>query len=482
MNRQQTSTPCSTSTPNDDRWPRFLVVEAADDNHKPLTQRSDIFALNKAIEGMGGPYISVKPMNNGKQLLVHFGKKIYSDKLLYRTKELNDIPVKVTPHRTLNYSRCVIWCKELANMDEEDIQKELKSQGVTKVERMKRRKDGRLIPADSYILTVNGQEIPKEIKIGFLIRGTKVYIPNPQRCFNCQKYGHNKKFCKNEQKCAKCGQTGHEDQDCENEIKCANCDGDHPAYIRNRPKWKTEKEILKRKFQNNISFHEARQQVEGPATDPSKNSYATVTKPHQWPNSIKNPNIFKSEEEWLTHTIDSLLKRLDEIKNQKSNQNKAPCTSSASPSNEITLPVSTQITPEQRNESTISNSRSALPPTTQLDASAASDDENEMESINTTSKRGHHDSSDEEPNSPVSKKPASGSLASGRDGTTVPTGAGRGDPPKISTFCSNPPRPGGQGSSGGERSPIRPPDKQKHKAQTKPLKQSKSKVTTNTHL
>ena len=211
-----------------------------------------------------------------------------------------------------------------------------------------------------------------------------------------------------------------------------------PHEARNYPKWKTEKEILKRKFQNNIYFHEARQQVEGPATDPSKNSYANVTKPHRWTNSIKNPNIFKSEEEWLTHTIDSLLKRLDEIKNQKSNQNKAPCTSSASQSNEITLPVSTQITPEQRNEPTISNSRSALPPTTQLDASAASDDENEMESINARSKRGHHDSSDEEPNSPVSKKPASGSPASGWDGTHMPTGSGRGDLSKISTFCPNP--------------------------------------------
>ena len=80
-------------------------------------------------------------MNNGKQLSVHFDKKICSDKLLYRTDKLNGIPVKVTPHRTLNYSRCVIWCKELAGMDEEDIQKELQSQGVTEVERMKRRKD-----------------------------------------------------------------------------------------------------------------------------------------------------------------------------------------------------------------------------------------------------------------------------------------------------------------------------------------------------
>ena len=87
--------------------------------------------------------------------------KIYSDKLLYRTDKSNDTPVKVTPHRTLNYSRCVIWCKELAGMNEEDIQEELQSQEVTKVERMKRHKDWRLIPADLYILTINGQEIPK---------------------------------------------------------------------------------------------------------------------------------------------------------------------------------------------------------------------------------------------------------------------------------------------------------------------------------
>ena len=202
MNRQKTSPPCSTSTPNDNRWPRFLVVEAADDNNKPLTQRSDIFALHKAIEGMGGPYNSVKPIMADNSWFI-LTRKICSDKLLYRTDKLDDIPVKVTHQRTLNCSRCMIWCKGLAGMNEEDIQEELKSQGVTKVERMKRRKDGQLIPADSYILTINGQEIPKEIKVGFLIRNTKVYIPNPQRCLNCQKYGHNKRFCINKQNMCK---------------------------------------------------------------------------------------------------------------------------------------------------------------------------------------------------------------------------------------------------------------------------------------
>ena len=98
-----------TFNPNDNR-PRFLVVEAADCNHKPLTDRMDVFAWHKAVEGMGGSYKSIKPMNDGKQLLVHFENKAYSDNLL-RAHKLIDIPVKVTPHRALNSSRCVIGCK-----------------------------------------------------------------------------------------------------------------------------------------------------------------------------------------------------------------------------------------------------------------------------------------------------------------------------------------------------------------------------------
>ena len=108
-----------TFNPNDN-WPRFFVVEAADGNPKRLTDGMDIFAWYKAIIGMGGSYKSVKPMNDSKQLLVHFENKAYSDNLL-RADKLIDVSVKVTPHRALNSSRCVIGCKELRNMDEEDI-------------------------------------------------------------------------------------------------------------------------------------------------------------------------------------------------------------------------------------------------------------------------------------------------------------------------------------------------------------------------
>ena len=150
------------------------------------------------------------------------------------------------------------------------------------------------------------------------------------------------------------------------------------------------------------------------------------------------------------------MKRLDAIKAQKSIQNK-PSTSSASQLCEITLPAHAS---EHTNESRKLNSASAMPSSVQHDTSAAQSDENEMELNITTKKRAIHEvSSEEEPTSPLpTKRTAPGPLASGQDGTLVPKGAGRGGPSKISTFCPNPPRSGGQGSSGRDRSPIRLPE------------------------
>ena len=229
-----------------------------------------------------------------------------------------------------------------------------------------------------------------------------------------------------------------------------------------------QSEISKKK--NSVS-HEARQQVEGSTTDPSKNSYAIATKSHQWISNIKAPNSFKTEEEWLTHTIDCLLKWLDAIKAQKSRQNK-PSTCSPSQLCEITLPASAS---EHTSESRKFNSASAMPSSVQHDISAARKDE--MDTNTTTPKRTINEvSSEEEPSNPLpNKRTAPGCLASGQDGTFVPKGAGRVGPSKFSTFCPNPPRSGGQGSSGRGRSPIRLPNCTKPSVSPKPANQGKSK-------
>ena len=79
MNRQNnTSTPCSTSTStptqnqssnqtseiqDDDKWPRFLIMEAADKN---IQLDLNAFVLKKAIDGMANADLdNVKPMKSG---------------------------------------------------------------------------------------------------------------------------------------------------------------------------------------------------------------------------------------------------------------------------------------------------------------------------------------------------------------------------------------------------------------------------------
>ena len=226
--------------------------------------------------------------------------------LLKTTKLLGYLPLKVSPHRTLNSSKFVIKCEELDKMDEGEIKKELQPQGIIAVKRIS-------IRYSLYVLTIKGQTIPKRINIGYLKKETRPYIPNPQRCFQCQKFGHTKNSCKGKAICAGCGEEGHTLDNCQNEPKCVNCQGNHVAISRDCPKWKIEKDIVTLKYTEKIPFADARNRLQ-PSFDPSKDSYATVTQtPPQssrplppWAKKIRLPIDFRTEIEYLKY-ISKLL-------------------------------------------------------------------------------------------------------------------------------------------------------------------------------
>lgn len=87
------------------------------------------------------------------------------------------------------------------------------------------------------------------------------YVPNPRRCFKCQRYGHGSQSCRGRQTCAKCGEHDHPSDDCMNTLHCINCDGEHAAYSRSCSIWKREKYIVTLKVKENISFQEARKRI-----------------------------------------------------------------------------------------------------------------------------------------------------------------------------------------------------------------------------
>ena len=276
-NSDDEQTKQKTSTEN---WPRYIVLEAPHPT-VPLSKLSP-FSIAKAIQGKFGTVGKITKMKSGA-LLVEATRASQARQIL-ATTELSGLPVTASPHRTLNSSKGVIkdYHKDLFYMTNEEIMKELSDQGVTDVSRFLLKKDGENIKTNTLFVTFDTPTPPKELKIGYYIVKVQLYIPNPLRCFNCQKFGHSKKFCKHPLACWKCGTEGHDGSECTAETThCLNCKGDHCASSKSCPIWIQEKEIQRIKTEKGLSYGDARRLVTSSSSSPSSSaapSYASAVK------------------------------------------------------------------------------------------------------------------------------------------------------------------------------------------------------------
>ena len=253
-------------------FPRFIVIQSAEKT--PITKISP-FVIEKSIKGLIGTVESVKKIKNDC-LLVETNRGAISDKILKLT-EFCSLKVKTFPHSSLNFSKGVIRCPDLSGLSEEEILTELTPQGVSGVRRISFSKEGKRIPTNTLVLTFNNPKLPTTIKVGYLIVKIQVYIPNPLRCFDCQKFGHHETSCTNQMICGRCGDHAHPQVvECSADPKCSNCSGPHESRSRECPTWKFEREVLKIKYTLNVSFPEARKLAKDKSS--SKTSYAAVTK------------------------------------------------------------------------------------------------------------------------------------------------------------------------------------------------------------
>jgi len=220
--------------------------------------------------------------------------------------------VKVSRHRSLNVCKGVIRNRDIALCETAEILAELKSQGVvdafvvTVPDGETRRR------TNTVILTFDMTHPPKFIFAGYLRIPIQIYIPNPLRCFKCQKFGHGKSTCKGQETCARCGALGHNSDGCHEQEKCTNCKGPHSSFSKQCPRWNFEKRVQQKRAENNISFQEARKMI---ATDEANKAVRTFTsvaaapRPSvattstcsvetqteiTWPSSASEPQILKT--------------------------------------------------------------------------------------------------------------------------------------------------------------------------------------------
>ncbi|GFU87547.1 uncharacterized protein TNCV_2934691 [Trichonephila clavipes] len=133
-------------------------------------------------------------------------------------------------------------------------------------------------------------ETTSALQTGYLNCKLRPYIPNPLRCFKCQRFGHSQTSCHGQLTCSRCASVGHASTDCSLEPKCINCLQPHPSDSKLCPKWKIEKQIQEIKTTQNISYPEARKLI----VPQLPQTYAQATKSSTLNNSTQTgENITK---------------------------------------------------------------------------------------------------------------------------------------------------------------------------------------------
>ena len=162
-------------------------------------------------------------------------------------------------------------------ISEEEIADET---GATRARRMTSYRSGQKENTENVILFFL-EDIPAAVHIGFLRYKTKVFIPHPYRCNNCQRFGHNAEACYRPACCPRCS-GAHTFTDCdkkeevqgEERLKCANCHGPHSAAWTGCPKYQEVQEALKLTVEGKMSYRDAVSQIKKTAEDEEKTAKA----------------------------------------------------------------------------------------------------------------------------------------------------------------------------------------------------------------
>ncbi|GBL88851.1 hypothetical protein AVEN_158961-1 [Araneus ventricosus] len=160
------------------------------------------FIVEKAITANLGITKSTRKLRS-RDLLIEIATRKQAQQII-QLKSLDTIPVTVRAHATLNSSKGLISCGELLHAPMEEVLKGFHPQGVTHVQRIKIRQNGQFADTKHLIFTFHSPKILDSVRSGYIKLTVRPYIPNPLRCYKCQRFGHSKASCNGTLTCARC--------------------------------------------------------------------------------------------------------------------------------------------------------------------------------------------------------------------------------------------------------------------------------------
>lgn len=262
--------------PNPADGTRFLIMRRTiDDTNSDITMNKvNPIMLAKLIRGVGNVE-DMKLIHDGGLLIK--AKTYTSANSIHQITRIPGFNVKVEEYTRLNRSTGVIFDRSLATATDEEILDELEPVRCIKVKRvLKTLHNGEKVATGTFFLTFATVRLPAYITLGYMSHKMSPYIPNPTRCFSCQKYGHVSSACKATKKtCVNCGQDEHAPigEKCQNAKHCVNCDStDHNSMSRECPQFLYRKKIEEIKIYEQKNHFEATKILDArqPTANPTK--------------------------------------------------------------------------------------------------------------------------------------------------------------------------------------------------------------------
>ena len=139
---------------------------------------------------------------------------------------------RIADNKPVRYNKVVVT--GVSDQWEDDELKE--EAGADFIRRIRRRVDGTLQDTTAVVLGYVDNP-PDRVKFGYRCFRTRPYVPDPQQCHRCLKFGHTQAKCRaTTVRCPRCAKEHKFDnctvRDDRTKAKCANCSGNHGAKYR----------------------------------------------------------------------------------------------------------------------------------------------------------------------------------------------------------------------------------------------------------
>ena len=100
--------------------------------------------------------------------------------------------------------------------------------GIFGVDSVKRCTPKKNETTKAYLLIFEMPTLSTQITVGLYQMTNDMFVPNPLRCFKCQRVDHGQSTCRgSETTCFRCGEEGHNGKNCYTDPVCKNCKVNH---------------------------------------------------------------------------------------------------------------------------------------------------------------------------------------------------------------------------------------------------------------